>query len=170
MGNAVVKDNYQISLNYTSPPRDGSPSVIELQRKKNAPARFHRQAPYFLFTLNHSVPFPCTSNTENIMRLLLRLPSPQFQSAEWSVSYFWQRDWMWEVRWVTVCSHRALVISRPRWQESCQVSPQTPCVCVCLQNSVAMTTTSWLRDLGVCVWAWVLWPCLNICIFVLWCV
>lgn len=77
MGNAVVEDNYQISLNYMSPAvMDRLLWLNYRGRKKTWWARFHRHTQCFLFTLLfaiHIVLFPFTSNADWLMRLPLRL-------------------------------------------------------------------------------------------------
>lgn len=90
---------------------------------------------YWLYFTACSSPFTWNSQTCEGPALAIGLPAPVLQSVEWSVSYFWQSDWVWEVRWVRVCSRWALVISWPRWQESSQVSPQE-CVCECISMCV----------------------------------
>lgn len=166
MGNGFVEDNYQISLNYTSP------AVMDRRLWLNYRGRRKKKKKRneLDFTGRHSVSYllwftACSYHSPGNADGLVR--------ADSVIGLLCSGQLVISVR-VTECGRRGGSESAPTepWSlagqgdRSSQVSPQRVCACVCARarayrSQVAMTTSS-RQNVHLWVGGWVLWPWLDI--------
>lgn len=164
MGNGVVEDNYQISLNYTSP------AVMDRRLWLNYRGRKKTKRNELDFTGRHSVSYllwftACSYHSPGNADGLVRVDSV--------IGLLCSGQLVISVR-VTECGRRGGSVSAPTdpWSlagqgdRSSKVSPQhvCMCVCVCLQKPGCHDNIIPTECAGTRLWVggWVLWPWLDI--------
>lgn len=168
MSNAVVEDNYQISLNCMSPTMmDRLLWLNYRERKKMWWARFHWQTvcPIRLNS-QHALPilFKCTAAYEAAIAIGFSASCLNLLSGQFVISDTVTECGRWGGSEFAPAVPSSLAGQGDRSPVRCHHR-----VCVCLESLVAMTTTSRQRGLGVWVCGWMagcydhVWIFLHIC-------